>query len=260
MLKKILLTNIMLAASGVVLANGGGFVPPASNCVGAFYVGAAVSRDLAHFKTNDKISILSTSIDDGSLLQDPASTDFRRKLDWNADGYGGEILAGYGLVFNDHFTLAAEAFGDLSSAKGRFNEALTSPSLNSTFINNGNIRVRNSFGVSLLPGFKLSSSTNLYARVGWIDSRFKQQANIVSTSFNTVTTPVNTQLQFNAFALQATFPSYKSGIQLGLGMETMVTQNVGIRGEYDWNRYGNVNGVKPTIDQFKLAAIYHFYS
>jgi opacity protein-like surface antigen len=259
MLKKVLLTNIMLAATGVAFANGGSFVPPAPNCVGAFYVGAAVSRDLAHFKTNDVFSVSSASVNNPFLPISPAALDFSRKFDWNANGYDGELFAGYGMVFNDHYTLAAEAFADLSSDKGTITETFRTPIFNSVFVGSSNVRVKNSFGASILPGFKLSSSTNLFARVGWVDSRFQEQAGLRIAGSNSLITPVNSGL-----LVQATQSTYKSGIQLGLGMETMVTQNVGIRGEYDWNRYGAISGVKQddkaTIEQFKLAALYHFYS
>jgi opacity protein-like surface antigen len=50
-----------------------------------------------------------------------------------------------------------------------------------------------------------------------------------------------------------------SGAQLGLGLQTNVTQNVDARFEYDYTAYNSVSGLKsPTQDAFHLGLIYKF--
>ena len=310
MVKKALIASAVVAAtSGVALANGGAFVPPPPHCVGAFYVGAAISRDIAKAKVDDSTFFVPQFTTFGGVPV-PTLTGttpfqfFSRNFDWNADGVDGELLVGYGMVFDDHYTLAAEIFGDISSDRGRFNESITLPSFTTSF-DNASLKINNSFGVSVKPGFKISDSTNFYGSVGWVISRFKVDRGFPGNFANNGFAPITPTNFFvvNPFVSGSDFGNgrskSRSGIQLGVGMETMVTQNVGIRGEYDWERYGNfnfssfnngVNGTgspfgsfqlpiitgstvgfqtgsvftthhaRPTIDRYKLAVIYHFYS
>lgn len=267
MLKKALLASAVLAAtSGVAFANGGTYAPvpvePAHE--GGFYIGAAISRDVGDFETTIHPSAF---ISDELFASD--------KLTWDqgtSQGVNGEIFLGYGMLFQDHYYLAVEVLGSISSMKGDVNnvfEIATDDDFDA-FTADASFRMNNTFGVALIPGFKISDSTLFYGRVGYVNSRFK---------FNLSTTP-----EFGIeehFLDQLSSKKSKGGIQLGLGLETMVTNNVSIRGEYDWNRYGKIDSrdgfafdcgedevcgvdvetsVRPTVDQFKLAAIYHFYS
>lgn len=318
MVKKALIASAVVAAtSGVALANGGAFVPPPPHCVGAFYIGAAISRDIAKAKVDDSTYFVPQFDNVGPFQQSVLSGStpfqfFSRNFDWNADGIDGELLVGYGMVFDDRYTLAAEIFGDISSDRGRFNESVTLPGFSTSF-DNASLKVNDSFGVSIKPGFKISDSTNFYGSVGWVISRFKVDRGFPGNfnTFNNGFTPFTPGNFFvvNPFLTGASFDNNgrsnsRSGIQLGVGMETMVTQNVGIRGEYDWERYGNFNfssanfnntngaagnvgnftlpvaltgnplfpvlfqtgnvftthHARPTIDRYKLAVIYHFYS
>ena len=69
-----------------------------------------------------------------------------------------------------------------------------------------------SFGVALLPGFMLYDNTFLYGRLGTIASRFSAT------------------------------DSYAWGGQVGIGIETALTQTWDIRAEYIFTQYSDLNG------------------
>lgn len=88
------------------------------------------------------------------------------------------------------------------------------------------------YGVSFLPGVMLSDHTLAFARLGVVRSRFSNPS--------TTTT----------------------GGKFGFGLQTTLTQNIDVRGEYDYtayrsiNRYGFTNS--PVSDAANLALVYKF--
>lgn len=285
MLKKVSLA-ILAAASvtGVAYANGGTLPPP--HHTGACYVGASINGDFVRGAIDS--STLVSFADNGT--SSAAGVD--QSNDLSAQGVSGDLFVGYQAVFEDRYTLAAELFGSISSAKGSASQVGSAAVNGDVVVDNtvvipkgtalaavqsASYKLNNSVGISLLPGIKLTDSTTLYGRVGLVYSRFKFNENF---GFGTVAnaTDVNT----NDFG--ASWTRNRRGLQLGVGMETMVTNNVGIRGEYDWSRYGSsskdinfgnvallnsntatVNPsqsikIKPTVNQFKFGVTYHFYS
>lgn len=93
------------------------------------------------------------------------------------------------------------------------------------------------YGASIIPGLMLSDRTLAFARAGVVRSRF----------------PNNSDSQ--------------TGGQFGLGMQTSLTQNVDLRGEYDFTAYqaknynlggGTTSSVAPRADQFTVGLVYKF--
>lgn len=90
------------------------------------------------------------------------------------------------------------------------------------------------YAASIIPGLMLSDHTLAFARVGVARARFSE--------------------------VSAT----RTGGQFGLGLQTSITQNVDLRGEYDFTAYQsvnrNVNGVNltaaPRNDAFTVGLIY----
>lgn len=259
MLKKALIgIAVVAASSAAALANGGSFAPaPASNCVGAFYVGAAVSRDVVGFDTS--VNNYDTSYYNYNVANqyvDYTSAD-NHSFDWNADGIDGQLFAGYGMVFQDHYTLAAEIFGSISSAKGDrdlYGTAYNYGSAgqvysSSTYNDSATVKLKHTIGIALLPGFKISDSTTLYGRVGYVDSEFDLSDSGVGTYSANGNTASTTSAALGYWPINA--DKDKGGLQLGLGAQTMVTSNVGVRLEWTWERYGDVNfatsGTKASI-------------
>jgi len=116
---------------------------------------------------------------------------------------------------------------------GELNADITSANLSDTDF----FKTTYGLGASVIPGLMLSDNTMLYGRLGLVRAKFR--------------TP----------------NSLENGGQLGVGLQTRVTQNLDLRGEYIYTKYSSfsyrVDGVKinissPTADQFNLALVYKF--
>lgn len=99
--------------------------------------------------------------------------------------------------------------------------------------NNNGLKTSYGYGVSIIPGVMLSDHTLAYGRLGVVRSRFTNANNS------------------------------QTGGQFGVGLQTCVTQNVDIRGEYDFTAYRSLNNSigrvsSPRQDAFNLGLIYKF--
>ena len=106
--------------------------------------------------------------------------------------------------------------------------------------NNGALKTTYAYGVSILPGVMLSDHTLAFVRAGVVQSRFSDLSQTAT------------------------------GGQFGFGMQTSITQNVDLRGEYDFtafrsvNMKANINGGKwsatasPRQDAFNISLVYKF--
>jgi hypothetical protein len=93
----------------------------------------------------------------------------------------------------------------------------------------GGVKTTYAYGASMIPGVMLSDHTMGFARVGVIRSRFSSVS------------------------------SYSTGGQFGVGMQSTLTQNVDVRGEYDFGAYRSVGGISsPRQDAFNLGLVYKF--
>lgn len=105
---------------------------------------------------------------------------------------------------------------------------------NATLNDNGTLKTSYSYGASVIPGVMLSDHTLAFGRVG-----------VVGTHFSSLDTT-------------------RAGAQFGLGMQTSLTQNLDLRGEYDYTAYKNVNALRfndssnPRTDAFNLGLVYKF--
>lgn len=111
---------------------------------------------------------------------------------------------------------------------GEINGTLT----NATITNNGIVKSNYGYGLSVLPGVMLSDHTMAFARAGFVRTRFQKPNKMVT------------------------------GGELGAGLQTSLTQNVDLRGEYDYVAYkkftkNNVS-VNPRQDAFNVSLIYKF--
>jgi len=99
-------------------------------------------------------------------------------------------------------------------------------------LNDNGLKSTYGYGVSVIPGLMLSDRVMAFARAG-----------VVRTHFSP-TGVRNTN---------------DTGGQLGLGLQTGLTQNLDLRGEYDYTSYGKFSGLsKVTSDQFSLGLVYRF--
>lgn len=91
-------------------------------------------------------------------------------------------------------------------------------------------------GAAIIPGVMLSDHTMAYVRAGVVRARFSQSK------------------------------ANKTGGQFGAGMQTTLTQNVDLRGEYDFVAYKsedktigtNKFSIAPRSDQFNVGLVYKF--
>lgn len=104
--------------------------------------------------------------------------------------------------------------------------------LTSTMSGNGLLKSTYGYGVSVLPGVMLSEHTVAFARVG-----------LVRTQFSNI-------------------EKYATGGQVGLGLQTNVTQNLDVRAAYDFTAYNAMNtyagSIAPRSDVTTLSLVYKF--
>lgn len=90
----------------------------------------------------------------------------------------------------------------------------------------GGLKTSYGYGASIIPGIYVSESSMVFGRVGVVRSRFSDLSETVT------------------------------GGQVGLGMQTTVSQNWDLRGEYDYTKYSSVHNLNPQTDAFNLGLIY----
>lgn len=95
--------------------------------------------------------------------------------------------------------------------------------------NKNSMKTSYGFGLSVLPGFTMSDSTLVFGRIGYVRARF---------------TNVNAMV---------------NGGQLGLGMQTALTQSMDLRAEYDYTDYASTGAINsPRTDEYTLGLVYRF--
>lgn len=161
------------------------------------------------------------------------TNDANDSLTFGGRGAVGNVFAGYGTMLTQSFYLGGEIFADLTSTSSDIN--IDSDNVNDSF------KEKYGYGISLIPGLALSDQTMAYVRLGAVRSKFEVKE----------TSPAS-----------ATDSKTLNGAQFGFGIQTNLTQNVYLRGEYDFVTYRsatfNGNDTKPRTDQFNLGLIYKF--
>lgn len=98
---------------------------------------------------------------------------------------------------------------------------------------NSGLKTSYGLGLSVLPGLMVNDNTLAYARLGIVRSHF---SSFQSSDEN------------------------RNGAQFGLGLQTTVTQNLDVRGEYDYIAYKSINAgglsFGPRSDQFTVGLVY----
>jgi outer membrane immunogenic protein len=142
------------------------------------------------------------------------------------------VFGGYGATVNQNIYLGGELFAGATNANAKVKDS----------DGTANLRTKYSFGISFIPGYMLTDHTMLYGRVGLVKTRFEAK----DTSAGTTTTDRKTL----------------TGGQVGLGMQTSLTQNVDLRGEYVYTGYRSAkmlgDKMTPSTDQFNLGVVYKF--
>lgn len=213
-----------------------------------FYLGAGVGYDSYKLRHNR------------SLFTSNGITFESSSRDRNATGWMGGLFAGYGMYFQNVYYLGAEVFvNDSAAQSSESTQTLSIPGLGTTLSTDSTQNVNVSYGVSLLPGYKINCDTLAYIRLGYTRARFKDQEN--GSSFGSSLYDGSNSQWFN-------------GYTYGLGLETAVACNLSLRGEYTHTNYNSqtntftsavIDGVtfsssskvSPSDNQFMLSLIYH---
>lgn len=156
-----------------------------------------------------------------------------------ASNWSAGATLGYGRMINRLFYLGGEIFIVANNFEQAFNV--------STPINDYNNRTLNgpTYGIGILPGIKLTPETLTYIRLGYNRVTVKTKEEVVGAPINNISRG-------------------QSGFVYGIGMETLISTNYSLRGEFDHMNFGsyNTNGgyntvVRTSNNQFFLTAIYH---
>ncbi len=163
-----------------------------------------------------------------------------------ANGWVGGLYAGYGQYFQEAYYLAAEILVNTSGASQSNNNTIATSAVGGTM--NSKFSVNTSWGVRLLPGIKLNTSTLLYIPLGYMSASLKGTTN-VSNIPGTLTASTSKS-------------GYQGAFVYGLGLETAVYENFSIKTEFTHANYNSFSsgGVKwsPYDNQFMLGLTYHF--
>jgi opacity protein-like surface antigen len=191
-------------------------------------------------------------------------------------GWNVGLLAGYGMNFSNRWYAGVEVFGNWDEVDGRFSiEDAPIITLDGTVIASSATYTHSRFekewdmGAAFIPGYQVSNNALLYARIGYVGAEFE-----ISNSRSAIDTGF-TEAQ-NA-ARYSSGSKWLSGLQLGVGVDTVVYENFSLRSEFNVNNYGNynrtslsmlTNGTTTTYttrhrhnieDQFNVALIWHFF-
>ena len=231
---KVLTTLLLLASTSVALAAAHKAAshykdeaipcPVPASLKDGFYVGIQGGYDA--YRVHDNIAL-------------PISTALGGNSNMHATGWVGGLFVGYGRVIGDTFYLGTEIFGNYNGSSSSY--ALASPVLGNYA---SKFTIKGNYGISLLPGVKVTSEALVYVRLGYNFATFQTQE--YSTSTVTSSTQTNTGNGFN----------------YGLGLETLAYKNFSVRAEYTYTNYTSFNSgmgttFSPADNQFMLGLIYH---
>jgi opacity protein-like surface antigen len=145
-----------------------------------------------------------------------------------------DVFGGYGITVNQKTYVGGEIF--VNDASNSVNSSVPGDT--------AKLKTKYSYGVSLIPGVMVSENTLAYVRAGVVKTRFDYKE--TDGDGNTISSDKSNQ----------------TGAQVGLGLKTKLTQNVDLRGEYDYTAYRSykIDGVKfnPSSDAFKVGIVYNF--
>lgn len=162
----------------------------------------------------------------------------------NAVGIAGGLFAGYGMQFDGPWYLGAELWANASNA-GASTHSITFTDADSL---SSDIQGNWSWGVSVLPGYKVNCGTLLYSRLGYARHRLKTTASFTDADLGRTFSHNNSD--------------WFSGFEYGIGLETVVAGPWSVRGEFDHTFLGsnthNFTTYSASDNQFSLGLVYHF--
>jgi opacity protein-like surface antigen len=151
------------------------------------------------------------------LALNTGSWDFHNPTDdtyhFGSNGVALGIFGGLATTFAQKYYLAGEVFVNDSSTK-------TANKIVDGYGTTAKLRTTYSYGLSALPGFKISSDTLLFARAG-----------VIRTQFELTQHPGGRQTDV------------ATGGQAGAGLALSLGKNLDLRGEYTYTAYRTFNSI-----------------
>lgn len=181
-----------------------GIVVTATSYAG-FYAGVGMGPDTVDFNQRNFV----TQIGNPGY---PPSFAVINKAHLSGVGVFGTLFAGYSHLYTNKLSLAGELNANVSSiTNSGFNHEFVNVSFSDTFI-----KMHNSYGVSILPGYQFTPNTLFYGRLGWTNSKIQQKTGDVSL---------------------ANFSKRINGFRSGLGIKQAITERVALRMDYSYINY-----------------------
>lgn len=178
------------------------FIASASANAG-FYAGIGVGPDTVDYKQVSHVFQLDNQ---GNLSFNVANLSHP-----SGTGVFGTLFAGFQTLYNQLY-LAGEVNGNLSSSSAKSaNDEYVHRSFAST-----NIMMKNSLGISVLPGYQFNANTLFYGRLGYTNSQVKVRTSDVSLA--------NSSNRLN-------------GIRYGVGVKQVITERFAVRMDYSRINY-----------------------
>lgn len=190
-------------------------------------------------------------------------------------GWGYEGFIGYGYTLTCGAYLGLEGFYNSTLSKSNDITVFTVPAGFGSAVGGrtrtitGTIKLKDSFGFSFVPGFKLNNHTLLYFKLGFIERR----ANYITTGVATPPLQLRDQFLTNRNISRNAY-----GYLLGLGLDLRLCDNLYLRNEFTIAQFATVHfpryvtpllstarflssfdrSLKTTSSEYKIGVIYKF--
>lgn len=177
------------------------FICAASTVNAGIYIGAGLGSDSVDFKENAHVF-------------SPGNFNVINKTHLSSTGVFGTLFLGYGYLHNNWY-LAGEVNGNISSTSSKTsNDEFVHLSFTST-----TLKIKNSYGFSVLPGYQYTPYTLFYGRLGLQNSEIQERTSDISL---------------------ANFDSRKNGFRYGVGMKQVITNRLAVRIDYSLVNYNSI--------------------
>ncbi|CEG58405.1 outer membrane protein [Legionella fallonii] len=176
----------------------------ASPCFSGLYIGAGVGPEGARFNQNSHVTR-------------PGTFDVIDRENFSGIGVFGTLFAGYGWNYK-RFYLAGEINANISSLEYK----LTNKEYLHGTLSKTTFTIKNSEGISALPGFFLTENTLFYGRIGYINGRVK-----INESDPTI----------------ASATKNRNGIRYGLGLRQNITERLTVMMDYSQINYQSIDSL-----------------
>jgi opacity protein-like surface antigen len=202
-----------------------------------FYVAGFVDRDNSF---SDRLSNGANARNPAVGQIPPDFNNFYTRKSQVSQAWGFEGLLGYGYTLESGAYLGGEVFYNTSSSTRNSSTSsvipagVSSASADSRETETTSLRLGNSYGVDLVPGYKLDKNILLFVKLGVAERDLRQRSGFTTTS----TTP-GALRNVRQFTYNESYDLF--GYQLGVGFDVRLAHNLFLRNEYVVTNYSNRN-------------------